>query len=57
MEDKIEKTLEYYIVKQKQILKIVNTSNTLTVDEIIHLGEKISIIENKITALEIAKEN
>jgi len=57
MEDKIDRTLEYYFVKQKQILTIVNASNSLTVDEIIHYGEEMAIIENKITALEIAKEN
>ncbi|MFK7783174.1 hypothetical protein [Psychroserpens sp.] len=57
MEDKIDRTLVYYLVKQKQILDKVNMSNSLTVDEIIHYGEEISIIENKITALEIAKEN
>ena len=57
MEDKIDRTLAYYLVKQKQILNTVNTSNSLTVDDIIHYGEEMSIIENKITALEIAKEN
>ena len=57
MEDKINRTLEYYLVKQKQILTIVNTSNSLTVDDIIDYGDQMFIIENKITALEIAKEN
>jgi hypothetical protein len=57
MDDKINRTLEYYLVKQNQILTIVNTSNSLTVNDIIDYGEEISVIENKITALEIAKEN
>jgi len=57
MEDKINRTLEYYMIKQKQILTIVNSSTSLSVEEIIHYGEEIAIIENKITALEIAKEN
>lgn len=57
MEDQIDRTLAYYLVKQKEILNKVNTSNSLTVDDIIHFGEEIAIIENKITALEIAKEN
>lgn len=57
MGDKIERTLEYYFVKQKQILTLVNGSKSLSVDDIIDYGEEMSIIENKITALEIAKEN
>lgn len=57
MEDKIDMALEYYLVKQKQILNIVNTSNSLTVDDIIHHGQEMYIIENKLTALEVAKEN
>lgn len=57
MEDKIDITLEYYLVKQKQILNVINTNNALSVEEIIHYGQEMSVIENKITALEIAKEN
>nr|WP_321232844.1 hypothetical protein [uncultured Psychroserpens sp.] len=56
-EDKIENTLEYYHKKEEQILEIVNSSNQLTADEIIHYGEEMAILVYKITALEIAKEN
>ncbi|WP_323787347.1 hypothetical protein [Psychroserpens sp.] len=57
MEDKIDITLEYYLVKQKQILNFMNTNDSLTVDDIIHYGQEMSVIENKITALEVALEN
>ncbi len=35
MEDKIDIALEYYSVKQKEILNIVNTNKSLTVEDII----------------------
>lgn len=57
MKDKIEKALEYYSVKQNEILVKVNSISNLTVEDIIHYGEEMAIIENKITALEVAKEN
>lgn len=57
MEDKINIALEYYSVKQHQILNIVNTNKSLTVEDIIKYGKKMAVIENKITALEVAKEN
>jgi len=57
MKDKIETTLEYYHKKEEQILEAVNSSTTLTSEDIIHYGEEMSILVNKITALEIAKEN
>lgn len=57
MEDQINTALKYYEIKQQEILDIVNSNNSLTVDEIIHYGEEMAIIENKITALEVAKEN
>lgn len=57
MEDKINLALEYYTVKQKEILDTINSNNLLTVEDIIQYGEEMAVIENKITALEVAKEN
>ncbi|MFT4849764.1 MAG: hypothetical protein ACI83B_002312 [Sediminicola sp.] len=54
---KIEIALEYYNKQGKEILALVNTSNSLTADQIIHYGEEMSIIEYKITALKVALEN
>ena len=57
MDDKIEIALSYYGQKQKQILDAVKLSSNLTADQIISFGEEMSILEYKITALEVAKEN
>jgi hypothetical protein len=57
MMDKIEKTLEYYIYKRKEIMDFVNSKTNLTPDDIIQNGEEMSILEYKITALQVAKEN
>lgn len=57
MISKIDKTIEYYMFKSKEILDIVNSSNNLSVEEIIEYGEELAILEYKITALQIAKEN
>ena len=57
MTDKIDKTLEYYKIKEQQILNAVNSNSNLTADDIIHYGKEMSIVDYKITALEIAKEN
>lgn len=57
MEDKINIALEYYTVKQKEILNIINSNTSLTVEDIIQYGKEMAVIENKITALEVAKEN
>ena len=57
MDDKINKTIDYYSIKVNQILKFMNSNTNLTVEEIIHNGEQLSILEYKITALEVAKEN
>ena len=55
--DKINKAIEYYAFKSKEILDFVNATQNLSVDKIIECGEELSILENKITALEVAKEN
>ncbi|WP_430928170.1 hypothetical protein [Polaribacter marinivivus] len=57
MDKKIDKALEYYTFKSKEIKDFINTSTNLTVDQIIESGEELSILEYKITALEVAKEN
>ncbi|MFD2916890.1 hypothetical protein [Psychroserpens luteus] len=57
MKDQIDRTLEYYKTKEQQILNAVNSNKNLTIDDIIHFGEEASIINYKLTALEIAKEN
>ena len=54
---KIEKTLEYYQIKKEEILDKINNNNDLEVDEIISCGKELSILEYKMTALEIALEN
>ncbi|WP_198295213.1 MULTISPECIES: hypothetical protein [unclassified Winogradskyella] len=57
MVNKINEALEYYKIKQEEILNIINKRSNLSVDEIIKYGEEMSVIENKMTALEVAKEN
>lgn len=57
MENKIEKTLEYYYYKRNEILDFVNAKTNLTPDEIIKSGEEMAILEYKITALQVVKEN
>ena len=57
MKDKIELTIEYYSIKSKELIEKVNNSNNLNADQIISYGEQLTVLENKITALEVAKEN
>ncbi|WP_181374533.1 hypothetical protein [Polaribacter aquimarinus] len=57
MEDKIDKAIEYYTFKSNELLVFVNKSNNLSVEKIIECGEELAVLENKITALEVAKEN
>ena len=56
-ENKIEKALEYYTFKSKEIKDFVNSSKDLTVEQIIEFGEELAVLEYKITALEVAKES
>ena len=56
-EDKIRNTLKYYCRQRQEILDLVNASGDLTADQIIQFGEEMAVLEYKITALEIAKEN
>lgn len=55
--DKIEKTLEYYNTKRNGIVNLMNSSNNLSVEQIIYNGEQLAILEHKLTALEVAREN
>lgn len=57
MEDKIDIAIAYYTKKGEDIIKAVNSNSSLTADEIISYGEEMAIIEYKLTALEVAKEN
>ena len=57
LENKIEKALEYYTFKSMEMKDFVNSSKDLTVEQIIEFGEELAVLEYKITALEVAKEN
>jgi len=57
MENKIEITIDYYTKKGLEILDAVNSSKNLTADQIIQYGEEMAVIEYKLTALEVVKEN
>lgn len=57
MDEKIDKTIKYYNVKSQEILNYLNSKDDLTVEEIIQNAEELSILEYKLTALEVAKEN
>lgn len=55
--DKIDKTIEYYTIKMDSIVNFINANNNLTAEEIIYNGEQLAILDYKLTALEVAKEN
>ncbi|MBV7270123.1 hypothetical protein [Winogradskyella luteola] len=57
MGKKIDSAIDYYTTKGKEILSLVNSKADLTADELIKCGEEMAVIEYKLTALEIAKEN
>ena len=57
MNEKIDIAIAYYTKKGEEILEAVNSSSNLKADEIIHYGEEMAVIEYKLTALEVAKEN
>ncbi|MFP4844674.1 hypothetical protein [Winogradskyella sp. PE311] len=57
MDKKINIAIDYYTKKGQDILNVVNTKTNLTADELIHYGEEMAILEYKLTALEVAKEN
>jgi len=55
--DNIDMALEYYTFKSKEIIDFVNSNTNLTVHQIIENGKELAVLEYKITALEVAKEN
>jgi len=57
MNKRVDKAIEYYTVKSKEIIEYINSSTNLTAEEIIQNAEELSILEYKLTALEVAKEN
>ncbi|WP_198658918.1 hypothetical protein [Winogradskyella tangerina] len=57
MDKKIDIAIDYYYKKGQDILTKVNKKSDITADELIKYGEEMAIIEYKLTALEIAKEN
>ncbi|MGB5420170.1 hypothetical protein [Algibacter sp.] len=57
MDDKINETINYYLLKREGILNYFNNNNNLTAEEIIENAEELSILEYKITALQVALEN
>ena len=57
MKDKIDIAIDYYTIKQNELLNLVNSSSSLNTEDIIRYGEEMAVLEHKITALEIAKEN
>jgi hypothetical protein len=57
MDDKINKAITYYTVKSDEILNYINSNNDLTAEQIIQSAEELSVLEYKLTALEVAKEN
>ncbi len=57
MDDKIDEALAYYFSKQKVITDFVNTNNNLSVEQIIENGNELAVLDYKITALQVAKEN
>lgn len=55
--DKIEKAIEYYNIKINKTVNFINSGNNLTVEKIIDSGKQLSILEYKLIALEVAREN
>ncbi len=57
MDNKINIAIDNYTKKGQEILESVHSKDDLTADQLIHFGEEMAIIEYKLTALEVAKEN
>lgn len=56
-ENKIDKTINYYSIKINGIVDFINSNSNLSVDQIIQSGKELAVLEYKLTALEVAKEN
>jgi hypothetical protein len=57
MDNKINIAIEYYSFKSKEILDYINSNDDLKIEEIVEKSKELSILEYKLTALEVAKEN
>jgi len=57
IDHKIDRTIDYYSVKRQSLLDFINNRDNITPDQIIESGVEMAILESKLTALEIAKEN
>jgi hypothetical protein len=55
--DNIDKILDYYNKKRLSILQEVNSKTNITAEQLIDFGEEMAILEYKMTALEIAKQD
>ena len=53
MDNKINIAIEYYSFKSKEILDYINSNNNLSTEEIIEKADELSILEHKLTALEV----
>lgn len=53
----VNKAIAYYTDQRNKVVEKINTSNSLSADMIIQYGEELAILEYKLTALEVAKEN
>lgn len=56
-ESKIDKTIAYYNIKIDGIVNFINSNTNLSMEQIIQSGEELTVLEHKLTALEVAKEN
>ena len=54
---KVDKAIDYYSFKSRQVRDFVNSTKDLTIEQIIEFGEELAVLEYKITALEVAKES
>ena len=53
-ESKIDKTIAYYNIKVDGIVNFINSNTTLSMEQIIQSGEELTVLEYKLTALEVA---
>ncbi|GAA4280103.1 hypothetical protein [Gaetbulibacter aestuarii] len=54
---KIAEAISYYSIKREEIIRFMNDHNDLSAEEIIQKGEELAVLESKLTALEVAREN
>lgn len=56
-ESKIDKTIAYYNIKIDGVVNFINSTTNLSMEQIIQSGQELTVLEHKLTALEVAKEN